>query len=291
MVSGIDNFDSTNYGTELKYDRCEYLLKDIPVLKGDIRSQEKLRATIEGFQPDVIVHLGALAGVRQSLEMPKVYADNNILGTIAVFEVAKDLKIPVVYASSSSVYGNNKGIQKEDFDITYPESMYGFTKATNEMLANLYHANYGMKFIGLRFFTVIGEWGRPDMALWIFTDAIVKGKKLPLNNSGDMYRDFTYIGDIVDGLVSSILTVEVVEEPEVYNLGQGKTIKLLDFLTMIEKECKKKAIVENLPMQVGDVYSTHASIKKAHDVLGYTPQVTTKEAVRRFVKWYREHEQ
>lgn len=289
IVSGMDNFSDLNYNPDLKYDRIVKMgiLDGLPILKADIRSFDMLLATIEGFQPDVIVHLGAYAGVRQSMEKPKQYLDNNVIGTMNIFEVAKILKVPVVYASSSSVYGEYLGEAPESFDITKTSSIYGLSKAVNEMLAFTYYQNYKIKSVGLRYFTAYGEWGRPDMALWIFTKAIMEGEKLPLNNGGEMHRDWTYVEDIVDGTYKAIqyvLNSDVTTD--VFNLGSGRTTKLIDFVKIIEKECDKKAIIQNLPLPDGDVLYTKANIDHAKEILKYKPKTTIHTGIKRFVKWY-----
>ncbi len=240
--------------------------------------------TLQRF--DKICHLGAQAGVRYSLENPFSYEKTNCLGTLNILELMKEFKVKdLVFASSSSVYGGNKKVPFSVHDsVDNPISVYAATKKANELYAHVYHHLYGFNCFGLRFFTVYGPWGRPDMALFKFTKAILEGKPIDVYNYGKMKRDFTYIADIVDGILKSL---DMVKGYQILNLGNSNTVELSYFIECLEKELGKEAKKNFLPMQQGDVPVTSADIEKTKEVLGWEPKVNIEQGIREFVKWYK----
>jgi UDP-glucuronate 4-epimerase len=232
--------------------------------------------------------LGAQAGVRHSIENPLAYEKSNCLGTLQIFEFARKNKIKtVVYASSSSVYGNCKNPPfKETENISEPISLYAATKRSNELYAYTYHHLFGINMTGLRFFTVYGPWGRPDMAPFKFTKSIIEGKTIDVYNEGKMKRDFTYIEDIVNGI---ILALEKEYPYEIFNLARGEEIELMDFIKTIEKVTKKDAKINFMPLQDGDVLLTSGDITYAKEKLRYNPKVSIEEGMKKMVEWYEEH--
>ena len=287
-VVGYDNFNSY-YDTKLKDDRKEELKKiGVIVLKGDICNFDKMLEQIEQFSPTHIVHLAAQAGVRYSLENPQAYIKANIEGFLNVLEVCrKHPKIKLTYASSSSIYGLNQTVpfsldQKTDKQA----SLYGVTKKSNELMAESYHHLFGLSVTGLRFFTVYGPWGRPDMAYFSFTKAIIEGKKIPVFNHGKMERDFTYIDDIIDGVMAA---VDLGAKCEIFNLGNHQSEKLESLISIIEEELGIKAECDYKPMQQGDVLSTFADISEAQEKLKFLPKTSLKLGIPKFIKWYKEY--
>lgn len=283
----VDNLDSY-YDPTLKAARLARLPKSVEVHKLDIVDFDALEKLFQEHSFDRVAHLAACAGVRYSVENPFVFADTNYRGTMNVFELAKRHKVPhTVYASSSSVYGNAEEVPCTEATPTDKSvSIYAATKKANEVLAHAYCDLFGMHLTGLRFFTVYGPWGRPDMALFLFTDAIFHNQPVQLNNGGDMRRDFTYVDDIVQGFVKAL------EKPngyQIYNLGHGTSVYLLDFVRLIEKKIGKKATIDEQPMQLGDVYESYADITKARTELGFDPKVSVEEGIDNFVDWYREY--
>jgi UDP-glucuronate 4-epimerase len=226
--------------------------------------------------------------VRYSLENPHIYAQTNYVGTLNIFELARDHGSPqVVYASSSSIYGMRSTVPfKENARSEEPVSMYAATKLASELLARAYVHLYDMHITSIRPFTVYGPWGRPDMAPIIFAKAITTGSPLPLHNGGDMSRDFSYIDDVVDGFVRAFKSPKGYT---VYNIGRGSPMPLLDFIRALEGEFGKKANIDNKPMQPGDVYQTYADITQAKKDLGYNPKVNVAEGVAAFADWYRDY--
>jgi len=235
---------------------------------------------------DKIIHLGAQAGVRYSLENPFVYLKSNINGTIVLFELAKKFNIKtVVYASSSSVYGGNKKVPFSIIDdVNKPISLYAATKRSNELMAYTYHHLYEINMIGLRFFTVYGPWGRPDMALFKFTKNIIEEKPINVYNFGKMKRDFTFITDVANGV---LLSVDSDFKYEIFNLGNSNTIELNYFISLIEKETGKKAIKNLMEIQPGDVLETFADITYTKEKLGWEPRIRIEEGIKEFVEWYK----
>jgi UDP-glucuronate 4-epimerase len=245
---------------------------------------------------DVVCHLAAQAGVRYSLENPEAYIDSNIVGFLNLLECCRHHKIKhLVYASSSSVYGLSTKVPFKTTDnVDHPISLYAATKKSNELMAHTYSHLFGFPTTGLRFFTVYGPWGRPDMALFLFTDAMIKGKPIKVFNNGNMARDFTYVDDVVEGVVRIIekSTVERLANKELYklyNIGNNKSVKLLDFITAIEASLGLTAKKEMLPMQPGDVAITWASVDDLIRDYDYSPNTPLKKGVDSFIGWYKKY--
>ena len=288
------------YGKEVKSDKYPlYRFVKLDLTDGD--GMESLMGR-EKF--DAVVNLAAQAGVRYSLENPRAYVDSNIVGFLNVLEGCRHHGVKhLVYASSSSVYGLNANVPfKEDSGIAHPVSLYAATKKGNELMAHVYSHLYRIPTTGLRFFTVYGPWGRPDMSPHLFTSAILEGRPIKVFNHGDMLRDFTYIDDIIEGVVRVIRHVPQpdetwrAEEPNpatscapyrVYNIGNSSPVKLIDFIEAVEKACGREAVKEFLPMQPGDVYQTNADTTRLERDMGYKPGMALDEGVRRFVEWFK----
>jgi UDP-glucuronate 4-epimerase len=292
-VIGLDNFNEY-YDATLKIARSAILekRKGFTLVRGDITNQKDLDKAfdllIKGNVETRVCHLAAQAGVRHSIDHPEIFLRDNINGFNMVIEECRKKKVGgMIYASTSAVYGDNKEHPFSEAHRTdSPISIYGFTKKANELQAYLYHKMYGISCTGLRFFTVYGPWGRPDMALFLFTDKVLKGETLPVFGHGKMQRDFTYIDDIVSGIIAAL---DRNDPYEIYNLGGGKTEELMDYIAAVEKACGKAGKKEFLPMQAGDVVATSADITKARKALGYDPKTRISEGVPRFVAWYREY--
>jgi UDP-glucuronate 4-epimerase len=286
-VVGVDNLNNY-YDPVLKKERLDVLkgYKHFRFLKQDIADFESLYSSLKDNQFNLVVHLAAQAGVRYSLRNPMVYARSNCVGTIAIFELAKRLRVPkVVYASSSSVYGNRRKVPFFEKDnVDYPISLYAATKKFSELAAYTYHHIYGIEMIGLRFFTVYGEYGRPDMAYFKFAMKIMKDEPIDVYNYGDLKRDFTYVGDIVDGILRAMSHSF---DYEVFNLGNSHPIKLMDFISILEEHLGKKAKKNFKEMQPGDVYCTYADVSKAKRLLGYNPKTSLYEGLKRFAEWFK----
>lgn len=289
-VVGLDNFNDY-YSTKLKRDREARLLKKgITIHEQDIVDREKLEKLIDEHAITHIIHLAAQAGVRYSFSHPDLYIRSNIDGFLNLLEVCKKrASIPIVYASSSSVYGRNEKIPFSIDDVTdRPANIYGMTKKANELMAYSYHHLYGMSLVGLRFFTVYGPWGRPDMAYYSFTKAIFEETPIHLYNFGDMRRDFTYIDDIVQGIVKSL---EIKSGNYLFNLGNNRPESLHTFVSLIEKAVGKKAIIDLLPMPTGEIIETFADIEASKEMLSFDPKVSLEEGIHHFVAWYRRYTQ
>lgn len=286
-VIGLDNF-SPYYDPELKENRIKQLegLPGFTLIRGSILEPDTWREQMKGC--DRVLHLAAIAGVRYSCEHPEEYIDTNIRGFFEIVEAVRRLEIPgLIYASSSSVYGGNTSFpSKEEDRVDDQLSLYGMNKRDNEIMAHTYHHLYGVHVTGLRFFTVYGPWGRPDMALFKFTDLLLNDKPLPLFNGGKMKRDFTFIDDIVSGIVGAL---DNNYEEEIFNLASGRQEELMDFVGKIEECCGKEAEKDMLPMQLGDVPASQASIEKAARMIGYDPKTSIAEGIPQFVDWYREY--
>ena len=291
-VIGVDNF-TPYYDVRMKKARHNILTENKSFLfyNVSITGYKALENIIKKEKPDMIVHLAAQAGVRFSLKNPWMYADANYLGTLNIFEVAKQHGIKrVIYASSSSVYGDNKKMPFSENDRTdFPISVYAASKKGNEVLAYSYHLLYGIETAGMRFFTAYGRYGRPDLALFKFTKNIILGKPIDVYNRGKMKRSFTHINDIVSG----ILTVMEKKKLgyELYNLGGDKATTLMDFIRIIEKHLGKKASINLLPLQAGDVPATIADTSKARRELKYSPRVSINEGIADFVDWFVENKE
>jgi len=297
----IDDFNDFNYKSTLKDDRIRILLneskyrrkkryhssdKKLWIYHADIRDEKKLRDIAKQHKIEKICHLGARAGVRRSLQYPKVYYDVNIFGTLNVFQLAVQQKIPsLVYASSSSVYGGVKELPfKETMKIDNPLSPYAATKKAGEEMAAVFHNLYGINMTGLRFFTVYGPWGRPDMALYEFTEKIIAGKPIPVYNQGDMQRDFTYVTDTVDGIVSASQNDKLVGE--VVNIAYGKERRINEVAQIVLKTLGKthlKIIYQE--KRPGDVKRHFADTKKAKKLLKFSAKIPLEKGIARYIEW------
>jgi UDP-glucuronate 4-epimerase len=288
FVIGLDNFN-TYYDLQLKKDRESGLqLAGIEVLHADIRDRDLLQLALLRHNITHVVHLAAQAGVRHSLTEPDDYVASNLHGFVSVLEAIRRYPtIKLIYASSSSVYGTNKKTPFSVDDKTdHPANLYGATKKANEAMAHAYHHLYGLSVTGLRYFTVYGPWGRPDMAYYRFTHLITTGQPIQVFNSGRMKRDFTYIDDILSGTAAAI---DLGASSETFNLGNNRPVELLTLIRIIEERLKKKAIMEMLPMQPGEVEETYADIEKSKAALHFRPTVTLEKGIPRFIDWYQEY--
>ncbi|NUM30846.1 MAG: NAD-dependent epimerase/dehydratase family protein [Bacteroidetes bacterium] len=308
-VIGLDNINSY-YDTTLKYNRLkeqgiltENIIynklisgnSNIKFIKLDLQDADNLHTLFVKQNFDVIINLAAQAGVRYSITNPKDYIDSNIIGFFNVLEACRNCSVKhLLFASSSSVYGNSNNFPISENELTdKPISLYAATKKSNELMAYTYYHLFGINTIGLRFFTVYGPWGRPDMALFKFTKSILEGKPIKLFNKGKLRRDFTYIDDIINAinkiLNKTIIENEVKPKYDIINIGNGNPIHLLDFVNAIEKATKKLAIIELDEMQDGDVFETYACTKKLKFNFDYLPKVSLEEGINEFVKWYINH--
>ncbi|MBF0198021.1 MAG: GDP-mannose 4,6-dehydratase [Planctomycetes bacterium] len=289
-VIGVDNLNDY-YEPRLK----EYRLAQIEgqasfrFEKIDLAERKETEELFAREKPELVIHLAAQAGVRYSIENPHSYTRNNIEAFLNILEACRHNKVRrLCYASSSSVYGGLKTIPfSEEMSVDTPISLYAATKKANELMAHTYTHLYGFETVGLRFFTVYGPKGRPDMAMWLFTDAILNGRAIKVFNHGDMRRDFTYIDDIVSGVMGSAES-KLPSPCEVYNLGNHNTEELGHMIALIEKKLDMEAIKDYLPMQAGDVPETYANIDKAQKDLGFSPQTPLEEGINRFIDWYKD---
>lgn len=293
-VIGVDNLNSY-YDVALKEARLAALAHpQFSFQKLDIADREGMTAFAKAH-PDItrVIHMAAQAGVRHSLEDPYAYVQANVLGQVTILETLRLFKSleTFVYASSSSVYGRNTKVPfSEDDPVNQPASLYAATKRSCELIAETYAHLYGIPATGLRFFTVYGPWGRPDMAAYSFTRDILAGRPIKLFNAGAMERDFTYIDDIVAGVLAAAERRPGHTPPHMlYNLGNNRPEKLADFVAAIEAAAGRKAIVENAPMQPGDVVRTYADITRSARDLGFEPKTPMREGIAKFVAWYRQH--
>jgi UDP-glucuronate 4-epimerase len=290
-VVGIDMMNDY-YDLRLKEYRLANLQYRFPqnftFKKIDLAERSLVEAAFLQHPPRKVIHLAAQAGVRYSIENPHTYTRNNIEAYLHILEGCRHHRVErLVYASSSSVYGGIKETPfSESMAVDKPISLYAATKKANELMAHTYSHLYGFETVGLRFFTVYGPKGRPDMALWLFTSAILEGRAIKVFNGGKMRRDFTYIDDIVSGVIAATERT-LPSSCEVYNLGNHQVEELESMISLIEQSLGQKALRENLPMQPGDVHETYADISKAQRDLGYEPRTTMKEGIPRFVDWYR----
>lgn len=306
-VYGIDNLNAY-YDVRLKLDRLKELGIDIQS-ELFMRQQEVKSGSNESFRFsqmdlvdehrldhlflkekfDAVINLAAQAGVRYSIENPKAYIQANVVGFMNILEACRSNQIKhLIYASSSSVYGNQQKVPFSEKDrVDHPISLYAATKKSNELMAHVYSHLYGLKTTGLRFFTVYGPWGRPDMAPFLFTKAILSETPIKVFNNGDLMRDFTYIDDIVKGIIEVLITDKIQENYNIYNIGNNTPVKLLDFIQAVEGACNKKAQLDFYPMQDGDVYQTFADLEDLKAVTGYIPKVKINEGIQEFVNWYK----
>ncbi|WP_247710047.1 SDR family NAD(P)-dependent oxidoreductase [Qipengyuania xiapuensis] len=301
-VLGIDNLNDY-YQVSLKHDRVAHVREAAPdafaFKQVDFSDWDALSAALDGEDFDSIVHLGAQAGVRYSLENPRAYVEANLMGHVNMLEVARHRdSAHMVYASSSSVYGGNDKLPFSVEDRTdHPVSLYAATKKADELMSETYAHLYRTPLTGLRFFTVYGPWGRPDMALWLFTDAILSGRPIKVFNEGEMWRDFTFIDDIVSGVVACLDKPPADDGAEkaggsvkphaLYNIGNHRSEKLTRVIELIEQACGKKAEVQLMPMQPGDVEKTYADIDAIQRDIGYQPTTSIEQGIPQFVEWYR----
>lgn len=293
QIYGIDNLNDY-YDVKLKKDRLSRLEEVInfQFKKLDISEKEQLSSTFEKFKPEIVINLAAQAGVRYSIQNPDSYTKSNLVGFANILECCRHFCVEhLIFASSSSVYGKNKKIPfSEDDNVDRPVSYYAATKKSNELMAAAYSELYKLRITGLRFFTVYGPWGRPDMAPWLFTQAILSGKPIKVFNYGKMRRDFTYIDDIVNGVIGLVDLKGAGQELfNIYNIGNNEPEELGYFIEIIEKECGVKAIKEYLPMQMGDVPVTYADISKLNELTGFKPQISLEEGLKRFISWFKEY--
>ena len=303
-VVGIDSLNDY-YDVGLKQDRVAELRKvnagDFRFEKVDFADHAALERVLDGCEFDRIVHLGAQAGVRYSIENPRAYIQSNLVGHLNMLEVARHRgSSHFVYASSSSVYGNNKTLPfRVEERVDQPISLYAATKKSDELISETYAHLYRLPQTGLRFFTVYGPWGRPDMAMWIFTRKILAGEPIEVFNHGDMRRDFTYIDDIVSGVVAchdnpppddgAPKAGGSVSPHRVYNIGNHRSEELMRMIGLIEQACGREAQLEMLPLQPGDVPETFADISAIEADLGFAPTTPIDVGVPRFVEWYKEY--
>ena len=306
-VIGIDNLNDY-YDVNLKKTRLALLEKslDFQFIKMDIAERQHMSALFEKEEPDIVVHLAAQAGVRYSLINPYAYLESNLTGFLNILEGCRHNKSKhLVFASSSSVYGANTQMPFSiHHNVDHPVSLYAATKKANELMAHTYASLYKLLCTGLRFFTVYGPWGRPDMALFLFTKAILEDRPIDVYNDGKMQRDFTYIDDIVEGVYR---VMNKIPEPDpswngdhpdpatsfapyrIYNIGNNNPVELLEFINILEKQLGKKAKMNLLPIQPGDVPRTYADIDDLMKDVGFKPATSIEDGIRHFVKWYREY--
>ncbi|MDX2320722.1 MAG: NAD-dependent epimerase [Moritella sp.] len=306
QIIGVDNLNDY-YDVNLKHARLANASKSalFSFIELDLADRDAVSTLFAEHKFDRVIHLAAQAGVRYSIDNPMAYADSNLTGFLTVLEGCRNNKVKhLVYASSSSVYGlNNKTPFSTSDSVDHPISLYAASKKSNELMAHTYSHLYGVPTTGLRFFTVYGPWGRPDMALFKFTKAIIAGEEIDVYNNGDMLRDFTYIDDIVAGVLQ---IQDVIPTPDaewkvetgspatssapyrVYNIGHGSPVKLMDYIEALEDSLGIKAKKNFMPMQPGDVYATYADTQDLFDATGYTSKVKVKEGVKAFVDWYRD---
>ena len=306
-VYGIDNINDY-YDPKLKFDRLKELgfdeaesklfknqvqsakFNSLRFSRTDLVDHESIDELFKKEHFEVVCNLAAQAGVRYSIENPKAYIDSNISGFLNILEGCRNHKVKhLVYASSSSVYGENKKVPFETTDnVDHPISLYAATKKSNELMAHTYGHLYGFKTTGLRFFTVYGPWGRPDMAYFLFTNAIINDKPIKMFNNGEMQRDFTYIDDIVIG-ISKIINEVIINRShyKLYNIGNGNTVRLKDFISIIENNLDKKAVKKNYPMQDGDVPITFADVNNLIKDYDYSPSTLINEGLEKFIEWFK----
>ena len=286
-VLGIDNLNAY-YDPNLKHARLDQLksFKNFKFEKVDIGDRDSLTQSFKSFKPQKVVNLAAQAGVRYSLKNPYAYMNSNLVGFLNIIELCRHNNVEgFIYASSSSVYGGNTKIPfSVDDRVDNPISLYAASKKSNELIANSYSHLYGLHTTGLRYFTVYGPWGRPDMAMFIFTKKILAGQPIPVFNQGKMKRDFTYIDDIVSGTRSAI---EKNYKCEIFNLGNHRSEHLMDMILIIEKELTKKAKIDFQPIQPGDVPESFADIDYSYEKLSFQPKVSINEGVPKFIEWYK----
>jgi UDP-glucuronate 4-epimerase len=300
-VFGVDNLNDY-YDPALKHARLAHIAHPaFEFAAVDFADDAALDAALAGQQIDRIIHLGAQAGVRYSLENPKAYVQSNLVGHLNLLELARAAQVPMVYASSSSVYGNNTKMPfSVDDRVDHPVSLYAATKKADELMSETYAHLYRIPLTGLRFFTVYGPWGRPDMAPWLFTKAILSGEPIKVFNHGQMSRDFTYIDDIVAGVIAcndkpptddgAVKPGGSVAPHAIYNIGNNKPETLMRFIELIEAACGREAVKDMQPMQPGDVPATYADIDALSRDHGYVPTTSLDVGIPKFVEWFRSYQ-
>lgn len=294
QVIAIDNLNDY-YDIRLKEERLNILKKydNFSFMKLDISEKEKMVDLFKKEQFNIVINLAAQAGVRYSITHPESYITSNIIGFYNILECCRNYPVEhLLFASSSSVYGKNEKVPYATTDKTdYPVSLYAATKKSDELMAYAYSNLYDIKATGLRFFTVYGPYGRPDMAYFSFTKNIFENKEIKIFNNGDMYRDFTYIDDIVEGIYRLLNKTPKKDQYgvpfKVYNIGNNKPVKISEFVSILEKEIGKTAIKKYLPMQPGDVYQTYADIEDLKEETGFTPTTSIEEGLHNFINWYK----
>jgi len=289
-VVGVDNLNDY-YSVDLKHARLATLQgrSGFVFHKLDMADGAGVNALMQAERPDYVIHLAAQAGVRYSLINPHAYTQSNLVGTANILDACRQYPVRhLVFASTSSVYGNNSKIPFHEDDPTEaPVSYYAATKKSNELMAQSYAHLYQLPVTGLRFFTVYGPWGRPDMALWMFTESILQGKPIKVFNHGLLQRDFTYIDDIVEGVIRVMDYIpDVRSKCQIFNIGNHQPVKLMDFIATVERVLGKQAIKEYLPMQDGDVPITYADTSRLREAVGFSPDTSLEAGVRKFVDWY-----
>lgn len=295
-VIGYDNLNDY-YEVQLKYDRLKDLegREGYTFIKGDLADKETLGKLFQEYSFDIVVNLGAQAGVRYSIDNPDAYISSNMIGFYNILECCRHYPVEhLVYASSSSVYGANKKVPFSVEDkVDYPVSLYAATKKSNELMAHCYSKLYGIPATGLRFFTVYGPFGRPDMAYFKFAKKIMAAETIQIYNNGDMMRDFTYIDDIVKGITNILpnppAEIETGARYKVYNIGNNKPEKLMDYIETLEKHLGREAKKEFLPMQPGDVYQTYADVSDLMHDFDFKPSTSIDEGLGKFVTWFKEY--
>jgi len=292
-VFGVDNFNDY-YSVQLKHGRHAQLERypNYQWRKCDLCDFELMHLLMTAFRPDCVVNLAAQAGVRYSVENPRAYQRSNVEGFLNVLECCRGLaaRPRLIYASSSSVYGGNKALPfTEDQPVDNPVSLYAATKKANELMAHSYSRLFGLQAIGLRFFTVYGPWGRPDMAYWLFAEQLLQGQPIRVFNHGEMWRDFTYIDDVVAG-VAGCVEAPSLPQCDVFNIGNHRSEKLTDFIRLIADSLGvSHPEMTLLPMQDGDVLATYASVAKLHAAIGYEPATPISVGIPKFVEWFKNY--
>ncbi len=309
QVVGIDNINDY-YTVQLKYDRLKELginqefasnfgqkvlsskyEEKMIFYRMNLEDKESLAQLFKTYSFDAVVNMAAQAGVRYSIENPDAYGQSNLVGFLNILECCRNYNVKkLLYASSSSIYGNSSDVPfSTNQNVDHPISLYAATKKANELMAHAYSHLYDFQTIGLRFFTVYGPWGRPDMAMFLFTDAILNYQPLKVFNHGDLSRDFTYIDDIIQGIDKILEDKNIKEKYQLYNIGNSKPVQLMDFIKEVELSTGEKAILEMYPMQAGDVNQTWADVQELKDKFGYNPHYPVDKGVYNFVQWYRKY--
>ena len=296
-IIGLDNLNDY-YDISLKQDRLNILNKfnNFSFIKVDLKNTSEIKSIFENNNISFVVHLAAQAGVRYSIENPYAYIDSNIYGFLNILEGCKENRIPIIYASSSSVYGNsekgNDDLYNESIDTDNPLSIYGFTKRANELMAKTYFNLFQVKSIGLRFFTVYGSFGRPDMAYFMFTKKILNDETIDVYNNGNHVRSFTHIDDVInalDKLISYYIVDKHLISCHTFNICSDEQISLMNFINILEKELNKKANINFLPKQLGDVHDNNGDFSLMKSNLNWTPEVKFEVGIKDFISWYKKY--